>query len=79
MTGLPKDVPTIGVEIEWYPPQPHVSDEGRIYIVPLEVGKQGDDAVRDYIDGRFHPRYTYLFTKSGSEEIDKAMSGEFDR
>jgi len=79
MTGLPRDVPTIGVEVEWYPPPRDEETEGRIYIVPLEVAKQGDDAVRDYIDGKFYPRYKYLFTKSGGKEIDRAMSGEFGR
>ena len=53
MTGLPEGTPTMTVEVEWYPPPRDEETEGRIYIVPLELAKQGDEAVRDYIDGKF--------------------------
>ena len=79
MTGLPEDMSTVGIEVEWYPPPRDEETEGRIFIVPLDVAKQGDEAVRDYIDGTFHPRYKYLFSKSGYEEIDRVVTGEYDR
>jgi|TARA_R110000824_G_scaffold351344_1_gene538348 hypothetical protein len=76
MTGLPTDVPTIGVEVEWYPPPRDEESEGRIFIVPLNIAKRGDEAVRDYIDNTFYPRYKYLFSKGGYNEIDRAMTGD---
>ncbi len=79
MTGLPEGTPTMTVEIEWYPPQHNEEKEGSMYVIPLGVAKHGHNAVRDYIDDKFYPRYDYLFHKSSEEDIDRAVAGVFDR
>jgi hypothetical protein len=79
MTGLPEGTPTMTVEVEWYPPPYNEETEGTMYIIPLSVGKQGHDAVRDYIDGKFYPRHNYIFSKGGADEIDRAAVGALDR
>ncbi len=79
MTGLPEGTPTMTVEVEWYPPPHNEETEGTMYVIPLGVAKHGHNAVRDYIDDKFYPRYNYLFHKSSDEDIDRAVAGVFDR
>tara|TARA_Y100000310_G_scaffold171177_1_gene171360 strand:- start:202 stop:495 length:294 start_codon:yes stop_codon:yes gene_type:complete len=79
MTGIPEGTPTVGIEIEWYPLPRDEESEGRIFIVPLNIAKQGDEAVRNYIDSTFYPRYRYLFSKGGADEIDRAVAGEYGK
>jgi hypothetical protein len=79
LSHLSSDVSTVGIEVEWYPPPRDEETEGQIFVVPLDVAKQGDEVVRDYIDSTFYPRYKYIFSKGGADEIDKAINGELDR
>ena len=79
LSHLSPDVQTVGIEVEWYPSPHDEESEGRIYVVPLDSAKQGDDAVRIYIDNTFYPRYKYIFSKGGADEIDRAVSREFAR
>ena len=79
MTGLPEGTPTMTVEVEWTSAPYDEETEGSIYVIPLGVAKHGHNAVRDYIDGKFYPRYNYLFHKSSEEDIDRALAGVFDR
>ena len=79
MTGLPGGTPTMTVEVEWTSAPYDEEEEGTMYVIPLSVGEQGHDEVRDYIDGKFYPRYNYLFHKSSDEDIDRAVAGVFDR
>ena len=82
MTGLresrfawpePASTPTMSVEVEWYPPQWDEESEGRNYVVPIDVAKQGEDAIRNFIDGKYYPRYKYIITQASWDEIDQVM------
>ena len=79
MTGLPAGTPTMTVEVEWTSAPYDEEAEGSMYVIPLGVAKHGHNAVRDYIDDKFYPRYNYLFHKSSDEDIDRAVAGAFDR
>ncbi len=79
MTGLPEETPTMTVEVEWTSAPYDEEEEGTMYVIPLSIGKQGHDAVRDYIDGKFYPRYKYIFSKGGADEIDMAVAGALGR
>ena len=79
MTGLPEDTPTMTVEVEWTSAPRDEETEGTMYVIPVSVAKHGHNEVRDYIDAKFYPRYNYLFHKSSDEDIDRAITGVFDR
>ena len=78
MTGLPVGTPVTSVEVEWYGHE-HTEGEGISYVVPTEVVLQGENAIRDYIDGKFYPRYKYLITKESWREIDELMGDDWKR